>query len=270
MGKASLIITTLSVCALAGTAFGYLSDPTVVTWSDNFEGQTVGIAPASMTGWTGEGPNQPLGWSVVSDGGNKVVSDTTATSATSGYTYAWTTQTAGDPPQLSLGLEPYELQILHFKARQVSAGSAGQRQVQVAFQFMDTSGNPIGGWRLTGQGYLPICWDGNHSSNGSGNVPHLGTTRVFSDSDYHDYDMHWYKTTGWVEWYFDGTLIDTFNYAARVVDGPVDAAVIQWDNNAAHNDNVYYDDVQAGTVPEPATLALLGLGGVLAIRRRCV
>ncbi|MBI4578540.1 MAG: PEP-CTERM sorting domain-containing protein [Planctomycetes bacterium] len=80
--------------------------------------------------------------------------------------------------------------------------------------------------------------------------------------------MHWYKSTGWMEWYFDGVLYDSFDYSARVSGGPVDAAVIEWDNNASHNDEIYYDDVKAGTIPEPATLLLLGLGGLLSLRRR--
>ncbi len=265
MHKVNVIAAGLAVAALAGSVFGYASDPTIVTWQDNFDGQTLGVAPYQMTGWTGDGPK---GWSVVDDGGNRVVSDGGATGASNGYAYAWTSHVADG--HLSLDLEPYELQILHFTARQAATGTpTGNRQVQIAFQFMDLDGNPIGGWRLTGTGYLPIAWNAEHSSNGSGLVPYLGPETQFPDStNYHDFDMHWYKTTGQMEWYVDGVLYDSFDYSSRVSGGPVDASVIQWDNNAIHADTIYYDDVKAGTIPEPGTLVLLGLGGLLVSRRR--
>src|SRR5262245_49681141 len=134
----------LAVACLTGSAFGYLSDPTIVTWQDDFEGAAVGQGPSQMPGWTGSSDNAgtqpgpwPNGWQVIDDGGNKVVRDRIATSANSAYTYAWTNS--------PLGLGLYDLQVLHFKGKLAALGSTGQRQQQVIFQFVDGTGNPIAG-----------------------------------------------------------------------------------------------------------------------------
>lgn len=62
-------------------------------------------------------------------------------------------------------------------------------------------------------------------------------------------------------YYYDGTLISTYGWD----DDPVQLAGIDfW--SPAESGPVYIDDVSL--TPEPATLALLALGGLAVIRRR--
>jgi hypothetical protein len=255
MKKCLIGFVLLAVLLPAVSAFGYLSDPSVVTWSDNFDGQTLGTAPNNMTGWTGYTGNYPANWTVTSDAGNNVVATTNSGSQV--YDYAWTA--------VDLGLAGATEQILHFQSRLFSAGGvSGAGQVKNAFHLVDNSGNPIGGWRLTAQGIVPLVWNSAHSSNGSGLVPHLGPTIAWPDQAYHDFDMHWFPATGDLDWYLDGNLVDSWINADMM---GVDATILQWDDGSAHTNVVYYDDVKVGT-PEPATLGLLLLGLLPMLRRR--
>jgi hypothetical protein len=256
MKKFLIGFVLLAVLLPAATAFGYLSDPAVVTWADNFDGQILGTAPNNMTGWTGYTGNYPANWSVVDDGGNQVVATTNSTSTV--YQYAWT---AGD-----LGLAGATEQILHFSSKLFSAGPPpGSGQVKTAFHLVNNSGVPIGGWRLTGTGIIPLVWNSAHSSNGSGLVPHLGAEIAWGGNAYRDFDRHWFPATGLLDWYLDGNLVDSWVNADMI---GVDATILQWDDGSAHANVVYYDDVKVGIVPEPATLALLVLGALPMLRRR--
>lgn len=68
----------------------------------------------------------------------------------------------------------------------------------------------------------------------------------------------------------DGSLITTtvaYNYAPGLTSGPVvNWAKFRIINNTNGDGTVYYDNMRL--VPEPATLSLLGLGGVALLRRR--
>jgi hypothetical protein len=68
----------------------------------------------------------------------------------------------------------------------------------------------------------------------------------------------------------DGTLTTTkvsYNYGPGLTTGPLESwAKVRIVNNTGGNGTVYYDNF--GAVPEPATIALLGLGGLALLRRR--
>ena len=255
MHRVVFIAAGLAVVISGGTVLGYPSDPTIVTWQDDFEANAIGTAPNNMIGWTGYTGNFPANWTVTDDGGNKVVA--TTNSGSTAYDYAWT---AGD-----LGLAGASEQILHFQSRLFFAGTAGgSGQVKTAFTFVDNGGNHIGGWRLTGTGIIPLVWLASHPSNGSGLVPHLGAEIPWPDQAYHDFDMHWFPATGQRDWYLDGVLVDSWTNS--LMQG-VDATILEWDDGSAHANVIYYDDLKVG-IPEPATLVLLVVGALPMLRRR--
>jgi hypothetical protein len=68
----------------------------------------------------------------------------------------------------------------------------------------------------------------------------------------------------------DGSLTTTtlsFNYAPLLTDGPLtDWAKIRLIVQGGGDGTIYYDNLRA--VPEPATMTLLGLGGLALLRRR--
>ena len=68
----------------------------------------------------------------------------------------------------------------------------------------------------------------------------------------------------------DGSLTTTkvsYNYGPDLATGPLQSwAKVRIVNNTGGSGTVYYDNF--GAVPEPATIALLGLGGLALIRRR--
>jgi len=104
--RTAILITALVAAFGVGVAHGYSSDPNVVTWSDNFDSNPTGIYPSAMSGWAGADdsdgqPRGPLGYSVVSDGGNIVVQSGQSGSA---WGYAWTTHSSGG--MLSFGASP--------------------------------------------------------------------------------------------------------------------------------------------------------------------
>jgi len=144
---------------------------------------------------------------------------------------------------------------MHFRAKPAYVGTGSSGRLRMQFGFIDPAGYLLAGWGLCGVNYRGICYSTDHSS-----APYIGPSISWPDTNYHDFDLCWYKNTGLAEWYCDGALRGSYTYSAMA---GRNASGVQWDSRLGYTDRVYFDDLQAGTyIPEPSSLLALGAMGL--------
>ncbi len=87
------------------------------------------------------------------------------------------------------------------------------------------------------------------------------------DAEAHLYKWLWNRSTGQIDSFIDGALLGQFTLAPadNAAYSNFDWAVVMIEGDSRA---VWVDDIEISTVPEPATLGLLALGGVALTRRR--
>ena len=151
-----------------------------------------------------------------------------------------------------------------------------------SFNANGGTGNPIIIREMSGSNQMWAFWWGwnNTSSNptgfaayfggsGAGILKQGGSAYFFPYNSWIDVSIQRTSTTSYALYVTDsngghdfGTISDSNGNAT-----PSQIQVGPW-SNAAWTSNVAYDKVLVGEVPEPASLALLALGGLLVLPRR--
>jgi len=217
------------------------------TWfSDNFDSYTSGIRLRLQDSWTGTGPENIV---LVPTGG------TTLAVRMKGSSGAGTASLTNHTVPGVAG----QLSIMTFQVKPEDSNAFTNDHAGI--WMFDTLGAVIAGW-TGGEFRMKTKWTYPAGTEGTSvNFPPPDNTT------WHDFAIVYDPATGTTDFYKDTVLITTHA-------GPLNKTLgsVQVDDTppgaGTANNILWLDNLVVGTVPEPASLILLGLGGLLLRRRR--
>jgi hypothetical protein len=119
-------------------------------------------------------------------------------------------------------------------------------------QLNESSGGEMGRW---------YGWSSNVAPRYGGNV---GAGIDITDGAVHEFSIVYDFATGLTEWLHNDAVVYSLVTSAGFI---AERSYVQ-DTNRDVQDHVYLDDMVVGYIPEPASLAMLGLGALFLRRRR--
>lgn len=263
MKKTSLVAAL--ACA-AGTAFGGTIYSTGFDTSEGF----VNGGIHGQNGWSTYDPSNVSGGGTFASitasapsgfGGDRAFSFTSGTGATSSPRYAWSPNYGSTfASDAASGMNIIVSQVDMYMA---SGSTSAARQGMVTF---DASGAKIlTGFYVqanTGMVYLLA----NYNNGGTINNFAFNTNVTIGYNQWVRFTTKWNQATGRMEvfWGANGFFVD--GAAAGSVADETDFYNTR--NNSTVSTTVFFDNLVIATVPTPGSAALLGLGGLVAARRR--
>jgi hypothetical protein len=249
-----VVLATLAAVLAANVA---MAMPIVTTtwFSDNFDTYTNNTRlRLASTNWQGTLSAGPENY-VLNNGGMQYSSPEAVRLRGRSNTGTDNTPTYSETKNSVAALSAGMLQILDFKLKAPDAAHLSMFD-HAGIYMLDASGAAIAGWvgdehRMKAKYTRPAGTE--------------GTEWDFPDTAYHDFEVAYDPATGVTNWYIDGALNQTYTLGT----GKAVAYILVQDvitNNGGEN-NLWLDNIVLGT-PEPATLVLLGLGGLFLLRRR--
>jgi hypothetical protein len=159
-----------------------------------------------------------------------------------------------------------DMEADRFEAQARIEGDAGSGIIGLEFGFV----------RAPSGGYGPVPGNGSaHFIEITTEESQLGAAYQMVDyaalaNKWHVYDIYWNNQTDMVSLFVDGVLATQVGTTGDMqsVSG-VQLQNQRWGTSPQRNAALFYDDVYvAGIVPEPATIAVLGIGFAALLRRR--
>jgi len=267
--------TFVALAAFAGVVTGVASGAVISAYDFNTPTFAVGALGTDVTGVTA-GQN---GWftfggansnySIVNDpqsGGTRGQSlRISGPSSTSTATrYAWTDDVANN-------WGASDSHITSVFDLYVGSSSSTNQGGQLIF---DSTGTKIlaGVYQQASTGQLYLLANYNNAGTIGNYIFNLGTSAIMTSNAWHTLVVDYDVVTGRAQAGFLNTSTNSFSLfyvdGAAAGNNPGEADFIVSRNAASTGANFYFDNLQIQTTPTPGSLALLGLGGLVAGRRR--
>lgn len=224
-------IVSLTAATSAGRAAGF---------NDDFEGYAVGSNLHGQNGWKG--------WDNVATAG-AVVSSAFSLSPTKSVNVSGGSDLVHEFPDATSGVWSFSLD------QYIPASSTGDTYVILMNKYKDTGAAADYNWSV--QTHMNMGTGVVTADNGS------GATSTLVKDQWVNLTFTIDLTANKVDEYYNYKLLST--HVWQTGGANTLAAVDLYANNAGP---VYYDNLKVSQVPEPTTIALLGLGGLALVLRR--
>ena len=227
---------------ISGQSSWLTYDPTSTTGGGNFATVTTG-APAGF-------------------GGSQAVSFTSGTGATTSPRYAWWNSAYG--AQFTAAAAAGDAKFVAQTSMYMSTG--GTSTARIGMVTFDTTGTKI----LTGfyvqQNTGLVYLLANYNNAGTINNFAFNTNVALAANTWTDFTTTWDSTTGRMEvfWGTNGFYVDGAGLGSIADETDLYATR----NGSTIAATAYFDNLAIGAVPTPGAIALLGLAGLAARRRR--
>jgi MYXO-CTERM domain-containing protein len=267
--KGALMKCAYVMAGIAATAVASFASASVTFYSTGFdssEGYTVGDI-SGQNGWSTFQPGAGAGYTNVTNsapsgfGGDQALSMTSGIDANTSPRYAWP---AGYAAQFTAAAAAGDNVAVSQCSMYMASGSTSTERTGMVV-FDATGAKILTGFYVqanTGIVYLLA----NYNNAGTINNFAFNTNVSIGYNQWVNFTTTWNQATGRMEvfWGANGFFVD--GAAAGSVADETDFYATR--NGSTVANTVYFDNLAIGAVPTPGALALLGLAGLTARRRR--